>query len=250
MSDHSSPRILVVIPCRNEAERIRPVVESVRATLGDADVVVVDDDSQDETARIACEAGATVLPLVVNLGYGSALETGYLHALRGGYAIVLQMDGDGQHLAGQLPAILDPVVRGEADVVIGSRYLGGEATYETSFARRSGQHLFSWLVRLATGRRFTDPTSGFQALSKKAITLFAAGRFPNDYPDADILLMAQLAGLQIREVPVQMKVRESGTSMHGGLSTWYYVGKMLLSMWIVFLNRHELRKEIEDVYTT
>lgn len=250
MPDQSPHRILVVIPCRNEADRIRPVVESVRSVLCNSDIAVVDDESDDDTARIAREAGATLLPLAVNLGYGSALETGYLHALGGGYEIVLQMDGDGQHVAEELPAILEPVARGEADLVIGSRYLGDGVPYEASLARRTGQHLFGLLVRLATGRRFTDPTSGFQALGTRAITLFATGRFPNDYPDADMLLMAHLAGLRMREVPVRMKMRTSGASMHSGPSAWYYVIKMLLSMWIVFLNRHELRKEIEHAYST
>lgn len=250
MPDTAAQRILVVIPCRNEAGRIRPVVESARRVLRTADVIVVDDESSDDTCHVAAEAGATVLPLAVNLGYGGALETGYLHALNEGYAVVLQMDGDGQHLAEELSTILGPVADGSADLVIGSRYLGEGSTYASSTARRVGQLLFGFLVRLATGRRFTDPTSGFQALGPRAIQLFATGRFPNDYPDADMLLMAHLSGLRIEEVPVRMEVRAAGASMHSGLTAWYYVIKMLLSMWIVFINRRELRKEIEHVYST
>lgn len=235
-------RTLVIIPAFNEAGRIRGVIRAIRETLPAADIAVVNDASRDGTVAEALEAGATVLPHAVNLGYGAALESGYLHALHAGYDIVLQMDGDGQHLASELPAILAPIAAGEADLVLGSRYLADGPPYHCQPLKRFGQRLFGAILRLLTGRRFTDPTSGFQALSRRAIRFFAGGVFPCDYPDADVLLMAYLAGLRIREVPTRMVNRAGGQSMHTGLKPVYYAMKMVLSIFIVLLNFHLWRR--------
>ncbi|MBN1673872.1 MAG: glycosyltransferase family 2 protein [Kiritimatiellae bacterium] len=246
MSESDPKRVLVIIPCRNEEGRIGPVVRSVRERLSEADVVVINDDSTDRSAEEALAAGATVLPHTVNLGYGAALETGYKYAMGRRYDIVLQMDGDGQHPADELPRLIQPVSDGRADLVIGSRYLNPDTHFPTSFARRVGQMVFAAAVFLFTRRRFSDPTSGFQALSKRATTFFASGFFPCDYPDADVLLMSHLAGLRMMEIPVRMLPREDGRSMHSGLSCVYYVMKMLLSMFIVLLNFHEWRRIRHD----
>jgi glycosyltransferase involved in cell wall biosynthesis len=224
------------MPARNESGRIGSVIQSVRQVLPGADVVVVNDDSSDTTQAEATDAGATVLPHPVNLGYGAGLETGYTYALREGYEWVLQMDADGQHLAEELPRVLQPLLCGRADIVLGSRFMPGQSAYAAGPIRRLGQRFFGLLLRGLTGRRFTDPTSGFQALNRAAVEFLASGVFPCDYPDADVLLMSHRAGLRIAEVPVRMRTRDGGTSMHSGLKPLYYGIKMLFSLFIVLLN--------------
>jgi glycosyltransferase involved in cell wall biosynthesis len=228
--------ILVILPCHNEQGRIGKVLESVRAVLPEATLVVIDDDSTDGTADEAMQAGASVLPHPVNLGYGAALETGYLYARDRDFSVVIQMDGDGQHLAEELPSLLQPILDGSADIVMGSRYLAAARSMETTWVKRAAQILFSQIVRLLTQLRITDPTTGFQALGRRAIELFASGVYPCDYPDADVVTMATMAGLRIWEVPVRMAPREGGASMHSGLRPLYYMMKMLLSIFVVVLN--------------
>lgn len=230
-------RILVIMPARNEQGRVGAVIEATRAVLPGADIAVINDGSTDATAPEAVTAGAVILPHAVSLGYGAGLETGYLYALDQGYDAVLQMDSDGQHLAGELPKLCAPLAADTADIVLGSRYLA-EGRFPISPLRRLGQRFFALLLRLLTGQRFTDPTSGFQGLNRRAIRFFASGVFPCDYPDADVLLMAHLAGLRIQEVPVRMAGRAGGASMHAGLRPLYYGMKMLLSLFIVLLNVH------------
>ncbi len=236
IGNQSAPRVLVIVPAHNEAPRIAAVVCGVRMALPAADIAVINDASTDETAAQAREVGALVLPHPVNLGYGAALETGYLHALESGYNYVLQMDGDGQHLAEELPKLLAPLAAGEADLVIGSRYLAG-GQYRAPLPRRMGQLFFRALVWLLTRRRLTDPTSGFQGLNRDALRFMVSGIFPPDYPDADVLTMTAKAGLRLMEVPVRMATREGGVSMHSGLKPLYYMMKMLLALFVVWLSR-------------
>lgn len=242
----SSTRILVIMPCLNEQGRVGDVIRSVRGVLPSADIVVVDDASGDATASEATSAGATVLRHGCNLGYGAALETGYLYAIRHGYDIALQMDGDGQHLAEELPALLEPLRHDEADIVVGSRYLGNPADHSSTFIRRLGQWLFRWVIVMLSGRWLSDPTSGFKGLNQRALSLFSSGVLPYDYPDSDVILMSFMAGLRIREVPARMKPRAGGKSMHSGLKPFYYGIKMFLSILIVLLNFrlwHKWRRE-------
>jgi len=245
-STPSSARIVVIMPCLNEEGRVGDVIRDIRRTVPSADVVVIDDASGDETHDEAVSAGATVLRHGCNLGYGAALETGYLYAVRNRYDVALQMDGDGQHLAEELPLILDPLLAGQADLVIGSRYLGAHNEGRSSFVRRVGQRLFAFVILLLSGRRLSDPISGFKGLSRRTLGLFSSGVLPYDYPDSDVILMSFMAGIQIREVPVRMKSRAGGKSMHSGLKPVYYGIKMFLSILIVLLNFrvwHRWRKE-------
>lgn len=229
-------RMLVIMPAHNEAGRIGAVIGDLHRVVPDADVAVIDDASTDATADEARAAGAMVLTHAVNMGYGASLETAFLYAVKHGYAPVIQMDADGQHLPAELPALLAPLSEGGADIVLGSRYANHVRHYRTPPIRRLGQLFFGTVLLVLTGRRFSDPTSGFQALSGRALRLFASGVFPCDYPDADVLLMAHWTGLRIREVPVRMVERSGGVSLHGGWKPLYYGMKMLLSVFIVILN--------------
>lgn len=224
------------MPCFNESNRIGAVIHSIAKVLPESDIVVIDDGSSDDSVSRALKAGATVVPLPCNLGYGAALETGYIHATRHGYDVVVQMDADGQHLAEELPTILAPVLEDNADLVIGSRYLDNPNPEATSPIRRLGHVVFATILRFTSGLRLTDPTSGFQAMNRNAFSFFASGVFPCDYPDSDVILMAKMSGLRIVEVPTAMKNRTGGKSMHSGLKPLYYGVKMLLSIFVVMLN--------------
>jgi glycosyltransferase involved in cell wall biosynthesis len=235
-------RILIVIPAFNEAGRIGKVVCSARLVLPEANLLVVDDASSDNTAEEAREAGAIVVRHPINLGYGAALHTGFIYALRNKLDIVLQMDGDGQHLASELPKLLEPILSGNTDIVIGSRYLNEGCGYDCGFVRRIGQKMFEWIALVATRKRFTDPTSGFQGMGLRAVEFFSGDDFPDDYPDADVLLMAHYAGIRVQEVSVRMESRCDGQSMHSGIKPFYYVVKMLFSMFLVILNLGRWRR--------
>jgi glycosyltransferase involved in cell wall biosynthesis len=223
-------RLLVVMPAFNEAANIRRVVESVRAQV-DCDVLVIDDGSTDDTAGQARAAGARVAVHPVNLGYGGALQTGYRYALRHGYDAVLQLDADGQHDPASIPPLLAAL--SDADVVVGCRFFEG-STYRAPLARRAGMWLFGRIASLLSGRRITDPTSGFQAVSRAALQFYAHERYPVDYPDADVLAMVVRAGLRLTEVPVRMLPSPTGKSMHSGiLKPLYYVFRMSLALALV-----------------
>ncbi len=237
-------KVIVVIPAYNEHGRIGEIVRAVKCVFPSPNVLVVNDCSSDDTGREARTAGAAVVSHPINLGYGAALETGYLYGLKYGYEFIVQMDGDGQHLPAEIPHILLPVLAGDADIVIGSRYLSSESTYKTSFVRRSGQKIFGMILSFITGYKITDPTSGFQCLNRRAFELFSRGQFPHDFPDADVLLMAHYAGFRVREVPVAMVGRSGGESMHAGLKPLYYVIKMILSIGMVVLSQRRWKQYV------
>lgn len=231
-----------MIPAYNEAGRIGKVVSSAKCVLPKATLLVVDDSSSDNTDREAREMGAIVVRHPINLGYGAALHTGFVFALRHNFDILLQMDGDGQHLASELPKLLEPILSDQVDLVIGSRYLDGRCEYDCGIVRRIGQKIFEWIALVATRKRFTDPTSGFQGMGLRAVKFFSGDDFPDDYPDADVLLMAHYAGLRVQEVSVRMESRCDGQSMHSGLKPLYYVAKMLFSIFLVILNLGRWRR--------
>lgn len=239
------PDTLIVIPAFNEEPRIAAVVAGVRTAVPEADVVVIDDGSADGTATTARAAGATVIRHPFNLGYGVAIQTGYKYALSTGYRFLAQIDGDGQHDPAGICTLLAPVRAGEADFVLGSRFLAADS-YVPPAARRLGMAFFRKLVSLLVGQRITDSTSGFQAFNRDVIAFFATEVFPCDYPDADVLLCLHRAGFTIREVPVRMRASTSGKSMHGGLKPLYYVFKMLLSIVVTLLRSRRLYRR-EDV---
>ena len=205
-------KILIVIPAHNEEESLPNLLEEVRQTGHDA--VVVNDASSDATEQIAKTAGFPVLSLPVNLGIGGGVQTGFVYALRNGYDIVLQVDGDGQHDPSQCHAVIAPIIAGEADCVIGSRYLPEcpDTEYRTPFARRMGMYFSTGILYLASGLRINDTTSGFRALNRAAFSYFAT-EYPVDHPEAEALLMLHQAGFRIVESPVSMRSRVGGQSL-------------------------------------
>lgn len=237
-------KILIIIPAYNEGARIGDVILCVRGINPDFDIAVVNDGSRDNTAKSARKAGALVISLPFNLGYGVAIQTGYKYALAKGYDFVVQMDGDGQHDPAFIPQILAPVLNGETDFVLGSRFLG-EESYDPSLLRRAGMAFFRKLISLLIGTSITDSTSGYQAFNNRVIRFFTSEVFPYDYPDADMLLTLHRAGFRIRELPVRMHASVSGKSMHAGLKPLYYIFKMLLSIFVTLLRKKEMPEETD-----
>ena len=227
--------LAIIIPAYNEAGRIATSIAGIRK-FGNADVVVVDDGSNDDTAGEAKAAGARVIELPFNLGYGAALQTGFKYALDKGYEFAVQMDADGQHDPLSIEALISPVLKDEVDVVIGSRFLD-KGNYKAPFVRRMGMYFFGIITSVVTGRRITDPTSGFQALNKKVMEFYASDAYPADYPDADVIIMLYRQGFRFKEVPVIMH-NAAKRSMHGGiLKPLYYIFKMMLSIFVTLLRK-------------
>lgn len=227
-------RLLVVVPAFNEAGRVGVVVADVHEYVPRADVLVIDDGSHDDTAAEARAAGAMVATLPVNSGYGAALQTGYKYAVRNAYTHIGQIDADGQHQARYLPEMLKALDDLDADVIIGSRFLGLDGHYSASRARALGIALFGWIASRITRQHVTDPTSGYQVLRRQVADFFCSDVYPSDYPDADILILLHRSGFTVREVAVQMR-QATNTSMHGGHRSLYYVYKMLLSIFVTLL---------------
>lgn len=238
-------KILLVIPAYNEAENIASVIYEIRSLLLSADLLVVDDGSSDLTAALAEQAGAKVMRLPFNLGYGAAVQTGLLHAVEAGYDVCVLLDGDGQHDPKYISNLLTTVATGKADLALGSRFLG-KSDYAIPFSRRFGMYIFSKLTSLCTHQQITDPTSGFQAIGRRLMKFFASDNYPYDFPDADTLIRLYFAGFKIKEIPVTVRPRLRGQSMHGGAKTLYYIYKMLFSILIVLTQRRILRKGDND----
>ncbi len=237
MSFTSHPRRIIIMPAYNEAASLPRVIPEVLAAAPGYDLLVIDDGSRDATARIAADLGAAVVSLPVNLGYGGAVQTGFLYAVQHGYDLGVVIDADGQHDPAGIPVLADTVVQGGADVAIGSRFRG-QLKYRVPWVKRAGMALFGWTVSRITGRQVTDPTSGFQALNADALRFFAADNYPVDYPDADTLLILHYAGFRVVEAPMTVRERLVGDSkLHSGWKPFYYVAKMWLAIGMVVLRQ-------------
>jgi glycosyltransferase involved in cell wall biosynthesis len=231
-----SSRVLILIPAMNEEENLPGVFDGLVKHFSPSDILLVDDGSSDRTPEIAASYGCKVVSHLHNLGYGSTLLTGYHFALLHGYDYVVQVDGDGQHPPELIPRLLHPVIRGDCDVVIGSRYLEGKSP--TGWLRRIGAFPLSLVASLWIGSKITDPTSGFQALSKKAVLELCTDGFPDDYPDIDVLIHLHRKNIRIQEVPVAMKPRLHGQTMHGGWKAVYYYYRMAVCLLLMPIRRN------------
>ena len=227
----------IIIPAYNEGNNISSVIRQIREYSGDADIIVIDDGSKDFTAVIAQEAGAFVIRHPFNMGYGVALQTGYKYAVEKNYDVLVQMDGDGQHKANYIPELFRQVEKSACDVVIGSRFLL-KNHYKTGFLKSMGIGIFRHIIWMTTGEKITDPTSGYQCLSRKVFEFFTEDHFPCDYPDANMIIMLHRAGFKIREIPVEMMPNPEKRSMHQGIFTIsYYLFKVFLSIFVTLIRK-------------
>lgn len=229
---------LIIIPAYNEEEGIVKVIASIRSLYPSYPVLVVNDGSEDSTASLAKRAGAKVISHPFNMGYGVSLQTGYKYAISKGYSYVCQIDADGQHHPAGIGKLLLSVKNGTADIALGSRFLDS-SNYKPSLLRLVGIRLFRFILRLLSGRKITDPTTGFQAMNRKVLDVLITDIFPYDYPDADVIMLLSMLGFNMSEIPVTMYPSLNGKSMHKNpLGVFYYVFKMILSMLITRMRKY------------
>jgi len=229
-------RRMAIVPALNEGQTIASVVAEIRAVDPGLEILVIDDGSTDDTLAEARRAGALVARLPYNVGIGGAVQTGYQYARDHGFQVAVQVDGDGQHDPADLAQLLEPISADRADMVVGSRFLeAGE--YRPSFARKLGIRLLARVVSLLVRQRMTDPTSGFRAVNRRGIVLFAA-EYPHDYPEAEANVVAYRRRLRVVEVPVAMRERAAGRSSINAPSSLYYMVKVTLALFITVFRRY------------
>jgi glycosyltransferase involved in cell wall biosynthesis len=227
---------LAVVPAYNESATIARVVGELAKTAPGFDVLVVDDGSTDATAEIARAAGARVMRLPFNLGIGGAVQAGFAFALENGYERMVQVDGDGQHMGGEIAVLSDAMDADPGiDMVCGSRFLTDNG-YLAPISRRTGIHIFAFLLSRFVGQPVTDPTSGFRLYNRRAIALFARD-YPHDYPEVEAVLMVHHHRLRMREVPVKMLERGGGVSSISSGKSAYYMVKVLLAIFVGLVRR-------------
>lgn len=244
-------KTLILIPAYNEEESIVHVLSNIRRECGDVDVLVINDGSRDNTAEAARKAGAIVVSHIYNMGYGVSLQTGYKYAVDHDYEFIIQMDADGQHDVCNIGAIYHELTQGKHpyDIVIGSRFLTQDNQMKVGIAKKIAIGFFNMAIKLVTHKRFTDPTSGLQGLSRRAFTAYSLyDNFDTNYPDANIVTKMLLNGYWMREVPAIMHPRESGVSMHSGLrKNIAYMFTVTLNIVVVVMQFHLIKKGRKDI---
>jgi glycosyltransferase involved in cell wall biosynthesis len=231
-------RYLALVPALNEGATVGTVVQRLHEAVPEFDVLVVDDGSNDDTGRIAEAHGARVLRHPFNLGIGGAVQSGFQYALENGYDYMVQVDGDGQHDPGEIQKLRHALNEGPpVDVVCGSRFLTREHKYPAPISRRTGIHLFAFLLGRLVDGRVSDPTSGFRLYNRRAISLFARD-YPHDFPEVEAVLMLHHHRLTMRETPVRMFQRGGGaSSLQGSGKSAYYMVKVLLALFVGLARR-------------
>jgi hypothetical protein len=231
--------LLIIVPAFNEQAAIAQVVREIRETAPGVPVVVIDDCSTDGTARIARQAGAAVLSLPHHLGLGGAVQAGYKLAYELGYHYVIRVDGDGQHDPRDIPRLYETLRSSGCQMVIGSRYLDGDA-HRSSLVRLLGTRFFRLVLRPILGKSVKDPTSGFVGVNRAALEVFSRS-FPLEYPEIEALVVLQRRRFDFVEVPCRMRPRLGGRSTITAVKSLYYIVHVLLG---VFVNILKLERRL------
>ena len=229
---------LIIIPAYNESENILNTVKCIEEDAPDFDYVVINDCSKDNTLEILENNHLNFVNLPVNLGIGGAVQTGYQYALENGYDVAVQVDGDGQHDPKFLGNLFETLVKENADMVIGSRFIKNEG-FQSTFMRRVGITYFTKLIHSLTGKTITDATSGFRMCNRKVIELFSRD-YPRDYPEPESIVALLKRKMKVIEVPVQMKERQGGESSINASKSVYYMIKVSLAILIENLRKYKV----------
>lgn len=215
---------LAIIPAYNEEGNIEKTVKDIQENAPDFDYIIINDCSTDGTLSLCQKNGYKVVNLPVNLGIGGGVQTGYLYAWRNGYDIAVQFDGDGQHTASFLETMSEYLTEHDLDMVIGSRYITKDG-FQSTGMRRMGIRYFTGLIKLLTGKRITDPTSGMRMVNRSVIELFAKD-YPKDYPEPESVTTILKKKKRVEEIPVVMNAREAGVSSISPVNAVYYMIKV------------------------
>ena len=232
---------LIIIPAYNESASIVKTVEEIKKQAPEFDYIVINDCSTDDTGKLCRIHEIPVIDLPMNLGIGGAVQTGYRYARKKGYDMAVQVDGDGQHDPFFLRQMARELEKEGADLLIGSRFLEKKG-FQSSVLRRVGIRYFSWLIRLVTGKKITDPTSGLRIAGKSAIALFAV-HYPEDYPEPESVTAVLRRGWKVKEIPVIMRERSGGVSSISAKQSVYYMVKVTMAILMECI-----RKEEKDEY--
>ncbi|MBR2951340.1 MAG: glycosyltransferase family 2 protein [Lachnospiraceae bacterium] len=223
-------KVLIMIPAYNEAANLEKLIEELDTKVPEYDYIIINDGSRDNTENVCAQNKYNVIHLPINLGIGGGVQTGYKYAKKYDYDIAVQIDGDGQHDVAYLKDVIRPIIDEEADIVIGSRFLKKEG-FQSSISRRVGINWLSGLILICTGKKIKDVTSGFRAVNKKFIAVYAED-YPTDYPEPEAIITAVMHKGKIEEVPVVMRERVSGTSSINFKKAVYYMIKVTLAILI------------------
>lgn len=219
---------LIIIPAYNEEANIEKTVEAILRDSVGFDYVIINDCSTDRTKQICKEKGYNVVNLPINLGIGGAVQTGYKYALRKGYDMAVQVDGDGQHDPKFLEEMAEYLEKNQLDMVIGSRFIEKQG-FQSSGLRRIGIRFFTWLIKVLTGETITDPTSGLRMVSRNVLAIFAED-YPKDYPEPESVVAILRKKMKVKEIPVIMHEREGGVSSISMKKSVYYMVKVSLAI--------------------
>ena len=230
-------KYLIIVPAYNEEKNISDVIKDLTMNVPYADILVIDDASVDRTYNIVSLTRAKVIQHIFNMGYSATIQTGFKYACINDYDYVIQFDGDGQHIATEINKLIDAMKLKKLDLVIGSRFINN-THYKHGKLKRLGTNIFVFLIKILTKQNISDPTSGFQILSKKVFEICAKPGLYPDYPDANFLFHLINNGIKVGEVPVIMKDRLYGISMHSSLAkNFKYMVEVLYSIMIVILRK-------------
>lgn len=229
-------KTLIIIPAYNEQDSIRNVVEEVISNTSNCDVVVINDGSTDNTYNEAIKTDATVINLPNNLGIGGAVQTGYLYAYKNNYDIAIQIDGDGQHEPRYIDQMVDIISGGQADMVIGSRFVKN-TQYKQTFFRMLGIKITSGIIKINTRNKIYDTTSGMRAINRSIIEIFAKS-YPYDYPEPCTNMEVVLRKKKVVEIPVEMRQRLTGISSISPVKSIKYMLKVILSLFLIRIRKY------------
>ena len=236
-------KVLLILPAYNEESNILNTVNSIRDYSHpelDVDYIVINDGSTDNTEQVCRENHIHCINLVQNLGIGGAVQTGYIFALRHGYDAAVQFDGDGQHNIQSLYNLLLPILRDEADFVVGSRFVQDqESSFQSTAMRRLGIRWLSLLARIFGRIHVKDITSGFRAANRRSLR-YLAQSYPYDYPEPESLVSLHRNGFSIREMPVEMFERQGGQSSIRAWKSVYYMIKVSFAIICASMQRKEM----------